>query len=269
MGTSHRHKATIVGQPNWGSASSSVTKLANALVKINTFNDDEAADKVDLRRIKYERKIYKHYHYAIRNYIRAVGGREVVSTGRSRAIGHAGMVLASNFVNAFAQIHSEGCLNWLERRLGTHTLEGKSCQELLDMLKEYISLDVIGLDETAANEAFEHILGLLGNNVDNSVELDDVFNQLMQTDQIKDVIDEFFGMYIFSHLSQNLAEKLEKRYGLDLMPMNEIKDLITEDLKKGRESRSTESINWGSVEGIDFMQKEFDRIIYILSGYED
>ena len=179
------------------------------------------------------------------------------------------MVLASNFVNAFAQIPSEGCLNWLERRLGTHTLEGKSCQELLDMLKEYISLDVIGLDETAANEAFEHVLGLLGNNIENAVELDDVFNQLMQTDQIKDVLDEFFGMYIFSHLSQNLAEKLEKRYGLDLMPMNEIKDFIIEDLKKGRESRSTESINWGGVEGIDFMQKEFDRIIYILSGYED
>ena len=54
-----------------------------------------------------------------------------------------------------------------------------------------------------------------------------------------------------------------------LMTMAEIRELIIDDIKIGKLGRSPETIDWASEEGQIFIRKEFDRIIYILSGNED
>ena len=85
------------------------------------------------------------------------------------------------------------------------------------------------------------------------------------------MLDRFFGMYIFCHLSQNFKEKLEYEKGTEVMneTLNEIKDLILDDIHRSRDGSDTASIDWGTEEGQAFIQQEFDRIIYILSGNED
>ena len=90
-------------------------------------------------------------------------------------------------------------------------------------------------------------------------------------DEIKNILDEFFGMYIFSHLSQNFSEKLEYEKGTEIMiqTMTEIRELIIEDVKFGILKRPAEQIDWTSPESQGYIQKEFDRIIFILSGDED
>ena len=94
---------------------------------------------------------------------------------------------------------------------------------------------------------------------------------LLASNDLKDMLDRFFGMYIFSHLSQNFKEKLEYDKGTEVMneTLNEIKDLILDDIHRSRDGRDTASIDWGTEEGRAFIQQEFDRIIYILSGNED
>ncbi len=297
MGTSHRHTPTVVGEPNWGNASASVTSIATAEEELDKLdnelegeeNADDTSDnyendgeknesrtavspeRIAKRQRQLDSQIRRNYHHAVRNLVRAAGGRGKVSSGSSRAIGHAGVVIAGGLVSAISEIVKNGLSDWLSRR-GIHSLEGKSCQDVLDLIREYIEDGIAGMDNTAANEALECVMDELGEKIgDDLAAFDAAMVGILASEDIKDLLDKFFGMYIFSHLSQDFKEKLEYEKGTKVMneTMDEIKDLILDDIQRSRGGRDTVSIDWGTEEGTAFIQQEFDRIIYILSGNED
>ena len=129
MGTSHRHTPTVIGEPNWGKASASVTSIANAEEELDNL-DKELADKENIddnfdgnengeeqigskpatperiakRQRLLDSQIRRNYHHAVRNLVRAAGGRERVSSGGSRAVGYAGVVIAGGLVSAISNI---------------------------------------------------------------------------------------------------------------------------------------------------------------------
>lgn len=292
MGTSHRHTPTVAGEPNWGQASAAVTSIAGAEAKLDELenglvgnedgNEQEGEQQqtpsqvnppthIAKRQRKLEGQIHRNYHKAVRSLVRAAGGRAKVSSGSSRAVGHAGVVIAGGLVSAISEIVKNGLSDWLNRR-GVATLEGKSCQDVLNLIREYISAGVAGLDNTAANEALECVMEEIGERIGDDIEaFDAAMADLLASNDLKDMLDRFFGMYIFCHLSQNFKEKLEYEKGTEVMneTLNEIKDLILDDIHRSRDGRDTASIDWGTEEGQAFIQQEFDRIIYILSGNED
>lgn len=297
MGTSHRHTPTVVGEPNWGNASASVTAIARAEEELDSLdkelerdeNADEHSDDNKYGEVKKETKtavspdriakrqrqldsqIRRNYHHAVRNLVRAAGGRGKVSSGGSRAVGHAGVFIAGGLVSAISEIVKNGLTDWLSRR-GVHSLEGKSCQDVLDLIREYIETGVAGMDNTAANEALECVMDELEEKIGDDLDsFDAAMAGVLASYDLKDLLDKFFGMYIYSHLSQDFKEKLEYEKGTKVMneTMNEIKDLIMDDIQRSRGGRDTATIDWGTEEGKAFIQQEFDRIIYILSGNED
>lgn len=295
MGTSHRHTPTVVGEPHWGQASAAVTSIAGAEEKLddienglegaNSTDEDEKSQgeeqqqpaqvnppaHVVKRQRQLESQIRRNYHRAVKNLVRAAGGRAKVSSGVSRAIGHAGVVIAGGLLSAINEIVKNGLSDWLSRR-GVSTLEGKSCQDVLDLIREYISAGVAGLDNTAANEALEYVMEEIGEKIGDDIDsFDAAMAGILASNDLKDILDMFFGMYIFSHLSQDFKEKLEFEKGTKVMneTMNEIKDLILDDIHRSRGGRDTASIDWGTEEGKAFIQQDFDRILYILSGNED
>lgn len=288
MGTSHRHTPTVAGEPNWGQASAAVTSIAGAEAKLDELenelvgNEQEGEQQqthsqvnphthIAKRQQKLEGQILRNYHKAVRSLVRAAGGRAKVSSGSSRAVGHAGVVIAGGLVSAISEIVKNGLYDWLNRT-GVATLEGKSCQDVLNLIRDYISAGVAGLDNTAANEALECVMEEIGERIGDDIEaFDAAMAGLLASNDLKDMLDRFFGMYIFSHLSQNFKEKLEYDKGTEVMneTLNEIKDLILDDIHRSRDGRDTASIDWGTEEGRAFIQQEFDRIIYILSGNED
>ena len=296
MGTSHRHTPTVIGEPNWGKASASVTSIANAEEELDNL-DKELADKENIddnfdgnengeeqigskpatperiakRQRLLDSQIRRNYHHAVRNLVRAAGGRERVSSGGSRAIGYAGVVIAGGLVSAISNIVKNGLSDWLSRR-GVPTLEGKSCQDVLDLIREYIEAGVAGMDNTAANEALECVMDELGGKIGEDIyTFDAAMAGILASNDLKNLLDKFFGMYIFSHLSQNFQEKLEYEKGSKIMndTMNEIKELIMDDIQRSQGGRDASTIDWRTEEGKAFIQQEFDRIIYILSGNED
>lgn len=275
MGTSHRHKLGVVGQPNWGKVSSSVTGIANDVIESDNLNnqppDDMTPDQIFCKQGKIGKRIINNYHHAVRNIVRASGGRAKVSSGKSLIIGHAGIIVLNGFINTLQKITSNGLLSWLQSN-GILSLEGRTCQDLLDLIRNFINHSVTGLDDTAANDALEHIFELLEDRIGNDVSnFEEQMNKLLNSNEIKNIIDEFFGFYIFSHLSQDFAEKLENEKGSEVMrnTMSEIKEQIMDDIATGRAGRSVEEIDWSSPEGEFFIRNEFDRIIFILSGNED
>lgn len=296
MGTSHRHTPTVVGEPNWRNASASVTSIAKAEEELDeldkelaeeedaddTFDDTEneeehkeskpaIPERIAKRQRHLDNQIRRNYHHAVRNLVRAAGGRGNVSSGDSRAIGHAGVVIARGLVSAISDIVKNGLSDWLSR-IGVFTLEGKSCQDVLDLIRKYIKAEVAGMDNTAANEALECVMDGLGEKIGEDLDaFDAAMTSILASDDLKDLLDTFFGMYIFSHLSQNFQEKLEYERGSKIMndTMNEIKELIMDDIQRIRGERDASNIDWSTEEGKAFIQQEFDRIIYILSGNED
>lgn len=297
MGTSHRHTPTVVGDPNWGNASASVTSIAQAEGELDKLDkelegeenaggitDDNATEveKIDSknavsskwiaqRQRQLDGQIRRNYHHAVRNLVRAAGGREKVSSGSSRAIGYAGIAIAGGLVSAISEIAKNGLSDWLSRR-GVYTLEGKSCRDVLDLIREYIETGVAGLDNTAANEALECVMDDLGEKIGEDLEaFDAAMAGILVSNDLKDLLDKFFGMYIFSHLSQDFQEKLEYEKGSKIMndTMNEIKELILDDIQRNWGGRDVSAIDWSSEDGKAFIQQEFNRIIYILSGNEN
>ena len=275
MGTSHRHTPTVKGEPNWGKASAALTGLVGDVEESNDLEQNPPEDKtptqVEKRQNQLGKRITRNYHTSVRNLVKASGGRHKVSSGGSHALGHSGIVVINNFVSAIQEIVSNGLATWLQQR-GVDSLEGKSCQDIIDILRQYIESGVAGLDSTAANEAIENVMDrldeLVGDNVD---EIEDKFDAILNGEDIKDIIDQFFGMYIYVHLSQDFEEKLEYEKGSITMKnaMNEVKEQILDDIRVGRTGRDVRTVDWSKPEGKAFIQAEFDRILFILQGNED
>ena len=275
MGTSHRHKLGVVGQPNWGRVSSSITGLANGVAESDMLDNNPPANMTSRQKSKRQSiigaRINKNYHHAVRNLLRASGGRAKVSNGQSRAFGYAGIVVAGGLVGTFQEITNNGLIPWLQRN-GISSLEGMSCRDILDIIRKYIDNGVTGLDDTAAKEALEHVMDLLESRIgDDPLNFEKIMNNLVGSDEIKNLLDEFFGVYIYSFLSQSFAEKLEHEKGTETMyaTMLEIKEQIIDDIKTGKNGRSVATVDWNSEDGKNFIKSEFDRILFILAGNED
>lgn len=275
MGTSHRHKAGPIGSPNWGASSSAVTSIANNEIAATKLENDPLLNMqpevVERKQSLYLKRIRRQYHKAVRSIIRAAGGRDEVSSGRSRAIGRAGVVWAIGLSNTFQEITEQGLWTWLTRK-GIDQGERKSCREILTIIEDFVKDYFAGLDETAASEALEHVMDKVEQKAHgDSDQLEIAFSTIINHDEIKDLLDEFFGIYIYSHLSQNFKEKLEKYKNIEIADatMEDIKDLILDDVHRGVVGRSAERVDWKGSEGENFIKSEFNRIIQILTNNED
>ena len=194
MGTSHRHKLGVVGQPNWGSVSSSITGLANGVAESDMLDNNPPANMTSRQKSKRQSiigaRINKNYHHAVRNLLRASGGRAKVSNGQSRAFGYAGIVVAGGLVGTFQEITNNGLIPWLQRN-GISSLEGMSCRDILDIIRKYIDNGVTGLDDTAAKEALEHVMDLLESRIgDDPLNFEKIMNNhIRSTNFLKKIED--------------------------------------------------------------------------------
>lgn len=275
MGTSHRHKAGPIDAPNWGIASAAVTTIANNEIAATELENNPSINMpqevVARQQSVYSRRIRHQYHKAVRFLVRAAGGRDKVSSGQSHAVGRAGVVWATGFANAFQEIADQGLWTWLTRK-GINQGERKSCREILTIIEDFVKDYFAGLDETAANEALEHVMDKVEQKAQgDSEQLKITFNTIINRDEIKDLLDDFFGMYIYSHLSQDFKEKLEKDKSMKIADdtMVEIKELILDDVHRGVAGRSAERVDWKGPDGENFIKREFNRIIQILTNNED
>ena len=282
MGTSQRHNPSVAGQPNWGKSSLSLSAAIKNLERLDILDaeDNKKANDIDnirvassTRRKQRERiaaSYRKNIHNAVSRLVKASGGKRKVTSGSSRALGHAGIAVLSNFLGAIAEIQKKGLSCWLAEK--GITLDSKSWKEISDILKDLCSDTVVGMDETAANQALSEILQILDNTINNStLDVEKVLNNCLGKEQLQDVIDTFFGVYIYAHLSQNFEEKLTKKYSQKEVAkyMADIKDLIISDIKQGVNVLNSTQIDWNSEEGNSYITEEFNRIISVFVHDED
>lgn len=289
MGTSQRHSPSVTGQPNWGKSSVSLTAAIKNLEKLEEIipdnNDDQRSDLAEQiqnlsQSMKYTyadkqtQKISNSFNRNVRNsvkrLIKASGGKKNVSVGKSRALGQAGIAVLGNFINTVLEIQQDGLDGWLKNK--GITLEGKKREDIFNILIEACSDKVIGLDETAANQAitemFEGLKDMMNETFSN---IEEVLQSILNDQQFQEIIDKFFGVYIFVHLSQNFTEKLEKKYAQEKVDqyMKQIKEQIISDIQEGVNGSKSINVDWNGDEGKKFILEEFNKILNIFDNDED
>ena len=289
MGTSQRHSPSVTGQPNWGKSSVSLTAAIKNLEKLEEIipdnNDDQRSDLAEQiqnlsQSMKYTyadkqtQKISNSFNRNVRNsvkrLIKASGGKKNVSVGKSRALGQAGIAVIGNFINTVLEIQQDGLDGWLKNK--GITLEGKKREDIFNILIEACSDKVIGLDETAANQAitemFEGLKDMMNETFSN---IEEVLQSILNDQQLQEIIDKFFGVYIFVHLSQNFTEKLEKKYAQEKVDqyMKQIKEQIISDIQEGVNGSKSINVDWNGDEGKKFILEEFNKILNIFDNDED
>lgn len=294
MGTSQRHNPTVSGQPNWGKSSLGLTSAIKSLERLDGIEeeieklleklkeeqneeqpDSEDPDKnkvkvklnkLENRKTRTTRSYERNVHKSVRHLIRASGGKNRVSSGSQRSFGHSGLTVLGNVLQAFSEIHKNGLKAWIESK--GESLTGKTWEDIRDLLYDACSEKVIGLDETAADQALNELLDDLSKIVEEAENLEDVLEKTLSDAQIKEIIDKFFGVYIFAHLSQNFEEKLEKKYDQKTVAryMKDIKNQIISDVREDVNGHDASNVDWNGEEGLDFMRREFKDII---NAYDD
>lgn len=218
MGTSQRHQPSVTGQPNWGKSSLSLSAAIKNLERLNTIeNEDDSSNNENMDNIrttpssrqsvnKKQRERFtaayrRNVHNAVSRLIKASGGKKKVASGTSRALGYAGVVVLSNFLGAISEISIKGLSGWLAEK--GIALEGKNWKEISDILNDLCSDTVVGMDETAANQALSEMLQILDNIINSStLDVEEVLNGCLEKEQLQDIIDTFFGVYIRSSFSK-------------------------------------------------------------------
>ena len=271
MGTSHRHKASVFVEPNWGKASQSMTSTAKAVEDGNKLeeNSSNMTQKQYARaQNKVNNRIKSNYHRAVSNIVKAAGGRSTVASGKSFAIGKSGVSWLGNFAGNLQDIQSKGLANWLAEH--NESISNKTSKDIIRLIAQISSDYMGGLDDTAAREAEMHVLELLEKIIgDNVNAIDQNIEKILDPKMMTYLLDQYFGMYIFQHLVQDFSERIAKSKGEELsnQTFSEIKDLIMEDVRVGFDQGipATE-IDWRGSQGHEYITKEFNRILRILSA---
>lgn len=267
MGTSQRHSPSVTGDPNWGQSSQAITQTAKDVVELESLSSLENLSNSQVKRIGLlDKRIHRNISKAISRLVKASGGKDNVIGGKSNSFGKRGISYGIGLYDVFRSISEKGLSAWLESK--GYDLRSYNTSEILDLLFDYICEPGTTLEDTAANDA----LRLLFRKIENEalklgISLEELLKRQPGLDRIRDYIDDFFGNYIYSHISQNFTEKLEKEYGIKMTKQikKEIRRTIIEDVKAGINGKKVSEIDWKGTEGREFIKKEFSTILKILT----
>tara|TARA_B110001452_G_scaffold267430_1_gene277266 strand:+ start:1943 stop:2770 length:828 start_codon:yes stop_codon:yes gene_type:complete len=271
MGTTQRIVPGVTREPNWGALSRSITAVAKTVEK--EAETEEEVDKTP-EEIKKEEKQYKtlihrrdkHLKAAFKNLIRTGGGSKTVSSGKSKSLGRAGRKSAGIIAGFFSGVSQNGLQKELYK-IGFGSLTGKSVQDIIDYLLIYTSDTNTGMDETAASKAscevFDEIAEQTGNDIE---EFEKLVQESVDGNGLENILCRFWGLYIFEHLSQRFAEKIDQQKGTEISKetFNIIKDDIIGRIEVLNKDRHVKDIDWNGEEGTKEIDGIFESIINII-----
>lgn len=267
MGTTQRIIPGVTGEPNWGNLNHAVTSIANTVEKEQqvgaeaekaikraeatpTEANKKAADNVlKQQRVLITRRS-NHSISALKNLIRTGGGRAKVVSGKSHSLGRAGIRSSKRLSGFFINVHSGGLAPAL-KKLGFGPINGKTLKEVIDFLLIYLTDSGSGMDEVAANMATCQVLALLSEDVKTVDELEEKLKSLVELDKLSELLCNYFGFYLFEHLSQRFQEKITQMKGeaVSSETFKIIKDDILSQVKVVNADKAIADIDWKGAEG--------------------
>lgn len=279
MGTTQRIIPGVSGEPNWGNLNIAVTSIASTIAREKVTGEEaDAAAAIagryptdnNLQRVDaislYQQKLFRrrdgHIRSALKNLLRTGGGGHKIVKGKSESIGKAGMRTAKRFSSFVSSVYSGG-LEKVLSQIGFGSLSGRTFQEVIDFLLIYFADSSSGMDEIAANMANCEVLSKLTEDIKSIDELEKKLSSLIEDNKLTEVLCDYYGIYLFEHLSQRFQEKITQLKGeaVSSETFKVIKEDIIGQIKLLNTTQSIKSIDWKGGEGKELEEKIFNSII--------
>jgi hypothetical protein len=264
MGTTQRIIPGVTGEPNWGEVSRGVTSVAGTISKEE--QESEKAQPNLKRQQKLETRRRVQVNAAVERLLRAAGGRTAVKQGNSRSVGRAGIQVARRLTTIFSAVSTGGLASAISTANSPlANLGGLTVEQIVQRVIVLCSDTSTGMDETAAMAACNHVMLQLAEQALTPQELEASIQQVVATDQVEFLLCEYFGFYIFEHLSQRFQEKIAQVRGQPLATatFNEIKLDIIGRIHVMAATRPISRINWQGVQGNKIIEDIFDSVMAI------
>lgn len=249
MGTSKSYSASIKGQPQWGNLSGAVTSSCDGnIVASSTLGD------------------------IVSKYVSVIGGSGRAGRGASKIGGRAGIRTAKNigaFLGAFSS--SGGNIREALTQVGLPGLENLPLNEVIDRLLEHCTGPSSTLDDVAAKAASQMILEELVGDAQTIEEWQDYLTKALDSETLEEVIERYFGYYIFEHLSVMFYEKLIVDKGKSECEglFKQIKDYVFEKIKNMNKTNPLKNINWSGEDADRLVKNIQEDVLKVFEDYED
>jgi hypothetical protein len=264
MGTTQRIVPGVTGEPNWGNLSRGITAVAGTVEK----ETSEAAkeDPNVKRQGQLSKRREEQVKQTVGRLILAAGGRTAVKQGRSSTVGRAGRRGARRLANFLSAVDSSGLAAALSTTISPlANLSGLSVEEAIQRVILYCSDGSTGMDETAANAACNHLMQHFAEQAATPEEFEAAMQGTIAEYGVEYLLCDYFGYYIFEHLSQRFQEKITQVRGqaISVATFDEIKlDIIGRVHLIGAE-RPISQTNWQSSQGQQIIDDIFDSVLAI------
>lgn len=249
MGTSKSYSASIKGQPQWGNLSGAVTSSCDG----NTVTSSTLGN-------------------IISKYVSVIGGSARAGRGNSKIGGRAGIKTAKNIGSFLGAFSSTGG-NIIEalKKVGLSGLEYLPLNEVIDRLLEHCTGPSSTLDDVAAKAASQKILEDLVGDAKTTEEWQDYLTTTLNKQSLEEVIERYFGYYIFEHLSIMFYEKLVVEKGKTECEglFKQIKDYIFEKTKNMNKTNPLKNIDWSGEDADRLIKNIQEDVLKIFEDYED
>ena len=264
MGTTQRIIPGVTGEPNWGEVSRGITSVSGTVSKEEQEASKENPDVKRQQQLDARRR--KQVNNAVGRLVQAAGGRSVVKGGSSASVGRAGTRVARQLAAFFSTVSTGG----LAGALSTATsplanLTGLTVDQLVQRVLLFCSDASTGMDETAAMAACNHVMQEIAEDAQTPQDLETAIQAVVADDRVDYFLCEYFGYYIFEHLSQRFLEKLTQARGqaLAATTFNEIKLDIIGRVHVMAATRSIAQINWQGIQGHQIIENIFENVMAI------
>lgn len=261
MGTTQRIIPGVTGEPNWGNLSLDITTVSKTVGK------EEQLASQSQPNPKLQQKLSKRKGIQIKNavghLIRAAGGRAAVRSGTSAATGRAGTRVARQLTQFFSVVGANGLGGALATPSAPFNFSGLTVAEIIDRIVLLCSAGSTGMDETAALAACAHVLEQLEQPGQTPQQFEAVMQALVAANGLETLLCNYFGYYIYEHLSQRFQEKITQLKGqaVAAVTFEEIKLDILGRVQVLASTRPLAQIDWVGPQGIQIIEDIFDSIL--------
>ena len=261
MGTTQRIIPGVTGEPNWGNLSLDITTVAKTVDKQGQLAN-QPQPNAKLQQTLSKRKD-RQIKQAVGHLIKAAGGRRAVSRGTSAATGRAGTRVARQLTRFFTLVGTGGLGGALATPAAPFNFSGLTVAEIIDRIILLCSDGSTGMDETAAIAACGQVLGQLEQPGQTPQQFEAALQTLVAGNGLEKLLCQYFGYYIFEHLSQRFQEKITQLKGsaVAAATFDEIKEDILGRVQVIAAARPIAQIDWVGPQGSQIIEDIFDSIL--------
>lgn len=241
MGTSKGYEAPT--SPQWGDLKTQVTHAA----RDGRPSGDLAGD-------------------IVRNYIHVSNGRGTHTRSNSLSNKSASTV-ARNIASFFSLIGQYGLRETL-RRTGLEFLQGKSSDEILLTLLDYLGGSSSTINDVDARNALSSILDDLFDQAEDYEEIEMQLQEQASNNMLEAILHKFFGQYIFEQFCRTFYERLVARVGEEKAEafLEGICDYINSRVDDISTHQELGQIDWNGEQGLSITNEILEDTFEIYGG---